>query len=1553
MKRKLLLALIFVIAVSFIFSSCKFFNKDSGNDSTDNGGQTDENAQPGVVFSPDVTVTVISEPSVDYEYIDTIMNAIYSLTGKMPNLEAVNTDKTENLIVIGKVDRDISKAAYERIDRYHPEVAEEDDYSDYPRYLIYSEGTSVAIAYEEDEYNLAIDAVMKYFAANYLTQSTLALSGGTQYRNYCDLLAHVKKTDDDRRDQQWAKLHEAVKVKAASLGEAEASKLADDFIKSMKNLYSIYNPDMVLWFANLYEPYFCVCEGECQKTKYCGGGGFYYSNSGRDTLGYLPDTESTSQALGFINSSGMAVNYGSSYRKAIGEEMSSQIAYYIKNSQASNGFFYNAQWPQADTDSKLSRRARDLEWCTSMLSTFGLKPTYNTPNGVKGDGLLADGTPVSQVAPSAVVTAPLGTSAVTAVSKVIAVADNTPAHLKDETAFRAYLATLDIHNNSYSVGNTLTAQGSQILQVEGLMDILIEWLNEHQNPETGHWDWKVEGDPGYSDYYGVNGLLKISGIYNKAKTAIPHAAEAAQSAIDAITADETMGAVVDLYNTWFSISNILTNLRKYSEDLVAGAALADEIVVSLLQQAPGAIQVSMEKIYAFQKLDGSFSYGRTSSSATSQGMPVAVPGTNEGDVNATVIASTGLLGNIYNALELSSYNVRLFGEYERRQYMDVIENLQPVIKDSYETEIVYATFDNDVIGDEPSELEYKIGNESLGSYVKVVDDPRSSKEDKNVLEFSTVKGSGDYVYVKNNFNTSTAKCFVFEGDFCVLESNSDYVLQATMGSAYMFIFKVSGGKVNIWDASSSNGSLSQDTELGLAPALGEWFNIKIEYYVGDHDTVRIKFYYNDKLAAITDNYYNANGTKITAGTATPSKSYSQMNIYAMNGATFKIQMDNLAAYCTKEPYVAPTTDLPPINIDAPDIPETIYTFESGIPEDITVDSATVVDKTVGGDTVKMLAAAGTITVPVTLRTKGANCGITVMDVYCDSSVASGKVVGSIIYRDVATAGTKIIGWNLKVITDGGVKYLTLVEAADGKAGAELKDVRIPLDTVAELRIDYYHTEDMAIVYVNGEFVTASAPMYSKATKYTFGKLEISLGSGAVAGLHIAEIKAERDISSFEEATKPEHDTVVNDFSGANAESLLVGGAQIVTVDGNKVAKLNSGKGIAGLKIPMLHRSKVSTVLVMEIAFKVTAASDEGELYRFAFTDGEGNVEYALVIVKDGDKLELREGSIGGTRLAEIDRFSIGENIKLRVELFPDKKVANIYIGDKCFGVSSVFYNGTSGSVAVSHVEITSLDTVAEMTVESVIAESLYKYYIKETAGGANDYGYNDEGVLDFEYATSGTLPKSVTVSLSSAGAAVRIEKLMTESGKWSSVLAYDTSAGGNDAVVFGTESPVGGNSCVVFEADMCFTGSATGDLYQIMFCGETSGSIAYMFNFKYTGNTFWMVDCSSTGDNGNRVENRIDFPTGVAKGEWFNFRVEYYKGTKDTVRMRIFLNGVHVYTSDNYYGQMLDGNDKTFYNTVNYARFYSLGATAGTLCYDNVKLYGTSDTCTEEVGAKN
>jgi hypothetical protein len=232
----------------------------------------------------------------------------------------------------------------------------------------------------------------------------------------------------------------------------------------------------------------------------------------------------------------------------------------------------------------------------------------------------------------------------------------------------------------YSIGNQLTAEMPQIkkrseeLVAEGresLVDIVIDWLDKHQNPDNGLWEPE-------SNYLGVNGLLKISGVYAQAGLEIPNAEAAALSAINAISSDEPMGAVVDLYNTWFAVGNIVANLRKYGKTVTVdgvemdGNARADRIVYNLRRAAPPAIRKSAVKIYDFVKSDGSYSYAKKWPSSTSQGMPVCTPCLPEGDVNGCVIAVNGIKGHIYHALEIKN-RVPLFGKEEWETYLSILE----------------------------------------------------------------------------------------------------------------------------------------------------------------------------------------------------------------------------------------------------------------------------------------------------------------------------------------------------------------------------------------------------------------------------------------------------------------------------------------------------------------------------------------------------------------------------------------------------------------------------------------------------------------------------------------------------------------------------------------------------------------------------------------------------------------------------------------------------------------------------------------------------------------
>ena len=236
-----------------------------------------------------------------------------------------------------------------------------------------------------------------------------------------------------------------------------------------------------------------------------------------------------------------------------------------------------------------------------------------------------------------------------------------PDHLSSKEKFKEYLDSLNITERSYHSGNELAAQVDQIKAL-GLIDYCCDYLTACQN-ENGQWH-------PIQNYYANDGVFKISFLYNAAGRAIPRPLEAARGAIVALVSDERMNCVCDLYNTWYSVRAILENVRKYSGE--GAEELAQNILHEIWAIAPEGIRKSKEKLGEFKKPDCGFSYGPKSSAPTSQGAPVAIPDSPEGDVNATNV-SMSIVGNIFLALDLTDYSVPLFNPALRERYISLLE----------------------------------------------------------------------------------------------------------------------------------------------------------------------------------------------------------------------------------------------------------------------------------------------------------------------------------------------------------------------------------------------------------------------------------------------------------------------------------------------------------------------------------------------------------------------------------------------------------------------------------------------------------------------------------------------------------------------------------------------------------------------------------------------------------------------------------------------------------------------------------------------------------------
>ena len=446
---------------------------------------------------------------------------------------------------------------------------------------------------------------------------------------------------------------EAGLVKAREMYGAEAEQALRDHLSHIdERLY--------LWMADLYQPRKCICDnfdadgnrvcllprdenGKCL----CTGGGYFITNSARDTEGFEIDIESTVQALNFCNTVGLLRGYGNDYKKAFPKQMQNDVCAFAKSLQDSeDGYFYHPQWGK---NIGISRQGRDLMWATSILKSFGDMPLYDTKNGTKGS-----------------LSAPSG---------VTAAADDeeksnetwTP-HLRTLDAFKEYLLTFDLKTKSYSTGNTFNAQMGQIsardrqaiadgeakdengdgIAEDGFIAAFEQHFNANQNPENGTWEDELH-------YNATNGLMKIAMVYNAIGIKLNYAETAFKSCIEMallpVGVPDCKGKMttgsVDVYNPWVAMSTIKANVKKFGteEDVARLDALLKENVVEL-------IKASTAKMLKFKKPDGSFGYTWGVSGSKSQGALVCPGGVIEGDINGGSIATRGIFTNMTSALGL-------------------------------------------------------------------------------------------------------------------------------------------------------------------------------------------------------------------------------------------------------------------------------------------------------------------------------------------------------------------------------------------------------------------------------------------------------------------------------------------------------------------------------------------------------------------------------------------------------------------------------------------------------------------------------------------------------------------------------------------------------------------------------------------------------------------------------------------------------------------------------------------------------------------------------------
>lgn len=827
--KKLLAFMLVLVVFATALVSCDFSSILEG---TGGNGEGENTADGTVVWSPDVTPIIVTDESASD--VEALTSHISTLIGKAPTLAATESAKSLNEIIIGDSERSVSKKAHVHLTIVSESI---EDYvgNEKSSYAIYAEDGSLAVVYTNV---YARDAAINYLLENY-TEATATAENGVVAKQIFDTADFITAYRNSEREAAFAEIEK-------TLGAAAVSHLRD--------IYSRYGTDLYIWLANLYDP---------------AVGGFYYSASARDTIGFAPDIESTAQVLDLIDNTALSKAFGGSFVNMLSESAKESILGFALGLQDADGYFYHPQWGK---NINTSRRGRDLGWATGIILDLGSLPYYDAPNGVSGRGV----TPASS---EFALTGRLSLSVATAASKVIPAVST---ELSSVENFRDYLESLKINENSNSAGNVLNAMAGEIASA-GMLDTLREFLTETQNPDTGLWESEVS-------YNAINGLAAICDFFDKSNP-MPNVEKAIDSTIEILmlNMEDELPTIRFIYNPWKALATIKASL---TDEQLAG------LDATLKENAAELFAKTLTKISLFSKEDGGFSMNPEASASMSQGVIAAVSNARESDVCATEIGVSTVVKYMLPCFGVEAPDI--YCEYDSLYFLDTFATLGDLIKDTgavetpeiitfkeYDPEIAeeghgVVLYPNDIIVNVVDDKE--LDSEENYRYFRsgIVDDPAGSN--KKVLFNQSIHYPDDRgkQYAVTTCPTQISivnsaipgNCYIFESDMYFEGEYYDAVVgyidfasvsipfskdQSTRYEWYLYKDQTDGKSyLTLQESQWYYGEQGEITVLADKIPVGEWFHLRLEFYKqltedgSEIDAMYVKCYLNDEFTAECD-----------------------------------------------------------------------------------------------------------------------------------------------------------------------------------------------------------------------------------------------------------------------------------------------------------------------------------------------------------------------------------------------------------------------------------------------------------------------------------------------------------------------------------------------------------------------------------------------------------------------------------------------------------------------------------------------------------------------------
>ncbi len=386
----------------------------------------------------------------------------------------------------------------------------------------------------------------------------------------------------------------------SSLTEYCSKAKKEEIIDSLSKIYGLFTPNMLSWLAGLFD----------SET-----GGFYYSNSARDTDGFLPDIGSTKQALEILEMSGAISSYDN-----LPILLKREITFFVcQREDKETGLFLHPQWEYQQVQMHISRLSRDLQSAETIVNelpcNLNSEPITNAAKKITNNKFFN--------------------------------------YLSSKDALASFLEQLPFN---YESASFLSSQIS-LFKSLGLDGIVCDWLVTKQNPNTGLFEDE-------NNRTAVSSFRQVSSFFIATDRWLPNTEKAVSHILKHMTTP-SMSTVYYVAACWHSLSNINYLCRNDKETLC-----------KVLKEICESVTVPLE--YTYNTLlnskwdDGSFSYYPSGSCHLCWGMPVAVPDAKEGDVNATLLA-IGTFIAMYRAMGLDAVRTPIFNSNDFAHFLNKIK----------------------------------------------------------------------------------------------------------------------------------------------------------------------------------------------------------------------------------------------------------------------------------------------------------------------------------------------------------------------------------------------------------------------------------------------------------------------------------------------------------------------------------------------------------------------------------------------------------------------------------------------------------------------------------------------------------------------------------------------------------------------------------------------------------------------------------------------------------------------------------------------------------------